>query len=62
MDKVSFSVSHEYSCDVLVAGGGVGGLAVAVSSARRLVSAPRLRRRATSAILKSRSSGYRKSL
>lgn len=69
MDKVSFSVSHEYSCDVLVAGGGVGGLAAAVSSARlgqrsarRLVSAPRLRRRATSAILKSRSSGYRKSL
>ena len=27
MNKVSFSVSHEYSCDVLVAGGGVGGLA-----------------------------------
>lgn len=34
MNKVSFSVSHEYSCDVLVAGGGVGGLAAAVSSAR----------------------------
>ena len=34
MNKVSFSVSHEYSCDVLVAGGGVGGIAAAVSSAR----------------------------
>ncbi len=27
MDKVSFSVSHEYSCDVLVAGGGLVGKA-----------------------------------
>ena len=34
MEKASFSVVHEYSCDVLVAGGGVGGIAAAVSSAR----------------------------
>ena len=34
MEKVSFSVSHKYSCDVLVAGGGVGGIAAAVSAAR----------------------------
>ena len=34
MEKTSFSVVHEYSSDVLVAGGGVGGIAAAVSSAR----------------------------
>ena len=34
MESVSFLIVHEYSCDVLVAGGGVGGIAAAVSSAR----------------------------
>ncbi len=34
MEKTSFSVVHEYSSDVLVAGGGVGGIAAAVSSDR----------------------------
>ena len=34
MEKVEFSVVHEYSCEVLVVGGGVGGIAAAVSFAR----------------------------
>lgn len=34
MKQAIFNVSHDYSCDILVAGGGVGGLAAAVSAAR----------------------------
>ena len=34
MKQISLSVQREYSCDVLVCGGGVSGFAAAVSSAR----------------------------
>lgn len=34
MEQISFSIAHEYFCGVLVAGGGVGGIAAAVASAR----------------------------
>ena len=34
MNTVTLSVTKEYTCDVLVAGGGVTGLAAAVSAAR----------------------------
>lgn len=34
MNTVSFNIEHEYECDVLVVGGGVAGIAAAVSAAR----------------------------
>lgn len=34
MDKITFDLSREISCDVLVAGGGVGGCAAALAAAR----------------------------